>query len=418
MVTNNFTKLFHNKKTIKPNILLKIKDLTKKMIIKSQSFIRDKNDTSSVSLREISRFNIFLNFFYHHLTYKRDNAENMMETLELEKEYSIYQSLTELNIVLYSINLSIYICYYLRITKKELREDLLKQLDDLIKSYENSLKQENFLYIIELEQNFILKNIEIEKGISKNRALLENIFSLFVTINNKVPIFIVGTPGCSKSLSVQLIYNSMKGSASKNSLFKILPKLIINSYQGSMGSTSQGVKNIFNKARDILKIYNKGNENNINGKEEIISMIFFDEMGLAEHSPNNPLKVIHSELEYDLNEKENKVAFVGISNWRLDASKMNRGIFISIPEPEEDDIINTSITIGKSFNEILTEKYIEFFQNLGKIYLLYKSFLKKFHNSDGKEDFHGNIDFYHLVKNIAQKITIKYNNNENISEII
>ena len=52
-------------------------------------------------------------------------------------------------------------------------------------------------------------------------------------------------------------------------------------------------------------------------------MIFFDEMGLAEYSPNNPLKVIHSELEYDLNEGDNKVAFVGISNWRLDASKMN-----------------------------------------------------------------------------------------------
>ena len=54
-------------------------------------------------------------------------------------------------------------------------------------------------------------------------------------------------------------------------------------------------------------------------------------MELAEHSPNNPLKVIHSELEYDQNENDKQVAFVGISNWNLDAAKMNRGIAISIP---------------------------------------------------------------------------------------
>ena len=35
--------------------------------------------------------------------------------------------------------------------------------------------------------------------------------------------------------------------------------------------------------------------------EKNISMVFIDEMGLAEHSPNNPFKVLNSELEYDLN---------------------------------------------------------------------------------------------------------------------
>ena len=79
-------------------------------------------------------------------------------------------------------------------------------------------------------------------------------------------------------------------------------------------------------------------------------MIYFDEMGLAEHSPNNPLKVIHSELEYDLNEGDKKVAFVGISNWALDASKMNRGLFLSIPDPEREDAKFTSYTIGESYD--------------------------------------------------------------------
>ncbi len=49
------------------------------------------------------------------------------------------------------------------------------------------------------------------------------------------------------------------------------------------------------------------------------------------NSPNNPLKVLHSELEYDLNDENNQISFVGISNWKLDEAKMNRGIYLSIP---------------------------------------------------------------------------------------
>ena len=145
-------------------------------------------------------------------------------------------------------------------------------------------------------------------------------------------------------------------------------------------------------------------------------MIFFDEMGLAEYSPNNPLKIIHSELEYDLNEGDNKVAFVGISNWKLDASKMNRGIFISIPEPDESDNKETTYAIAKLYNEILAQKNKKFLQDLGGLYFNYKKYLKEKHNLDGKEDFHGNRDFYNFVKNCCQNILLYYNNNKEIHE--
>ena len=68
-------------------------------------------------------------------------------------------------------------------------------------------------------------------------------------------------------------------------------------------------------------------------------------------SLDNPLKVIHSQLEYD--ENEDKVAFVGISNWTLDASKMNRGVFLSIIEPDEEDIKLTSRTIAETYSSFL-----------------------------------------------------------------
>ena len=112
------------------------------------------------------------------------------------------------------------------------------------------------------------------------------------------------------------------------------------------------MKAIFDKAREILK----AKEN-----KEKISTIYFDEMGLAEHSPYNPLKVIHSELEYDLNEDTKKVSFLGVSNWTLDSSKMNRGITISIPDPNEDDIKTTSITIAKPYLEENLQNNVKIF---------------------------------------------------------
>ena len=140
----------------------------------------------------------------------------------------------------------------------------------------------------------------------------------------------------------------MQAGGSESTFFRKYPKLLVNSFQGSMSSTSKSVENIFEKARNAHKQLAKEE------KLRNISMIFFDEMGLAEHSPNNPLKVIHSKLEYDENEDENKISFLGISNWSLDAAKMNRGISIFIPDLSEEDNIETSLTIGKSYDENLT----------------------------------------------------------------
>ena len=52
-------------------------------------------------------------------------------------------------------------------------------------------------------------------------------------------------------------------------------------------------------------------------------------MGLAEHSPNNTLKVIHSELEYDQNTGDNQVA-ASISGSRGGGSNTNSNVNDSI----------------------------------------------------------------------------------------
>ena len=396
---------------------MKLSSLATDLIISAQNFIREKNGNSSVSLREIRRFIIFYQFF---LDYLKIRKEIIIKEILDEKENEIkYSEFKDFEIELYSINLAIYLGYFLRlndienqnnkndneniinINEEGTRHVLYQKLNEIFKRE----SKYDFLFVPEKEENFIADNVELESGIAKNRALLENLFSLFVAINTKIPIFILGKPGCSKSLSVQLINNAMKGSSSTNSFFKKYPKMYVSTYQGALNSTSEGVKAIFEKAREILKV----KEN-----KEKISTIYFDEMGLAEHSPHNPLKVIHSELEYDLNKDDKKVSFLGVSNWILDSAKMNRGITITIPDPNENDIKKTSITIAKSYlGENLDNNIILFFENLGSSFYEYKQEFKRNNILKKYEDLHGNRDFYHMIKYPSTKIkeALKFNIN-------
>lgn len=73
--------------------------------------------------------------------------------------------------------------------------------------------------------------------------------------------------------------------------------------------------------------------------------LIFDEIGLAEYSRDNPLKVLHNKLEVEKRE----IGFIGISNYRLDAAKMNRVVFIARMDPDEEDLKLTAKSILLSF---------------------------------------------------------------------
>ena len=59
----------------------------------------------------------------------------------------------------------------------------------------------------------------IQDGIARNQAFRENVFSLIVSICNKIPILICGKPGCSKSLSINIVNQNMRGKSSKDEYF-------------------------------------------------------------------------------------------------------------------------------------------------------------------------------------------------------
>ena len=370
-ITNNVKSMLSNiaeqnlieKKDINDEILTKIIE----SIAICHNFIREIYDRSSVSMREIRRFRILFEYFISYFKKFINNSGKMME---------------------YSLNLSIYLCYYLRLNDKNSRRKLIFQLE----KYFNN----NFLGLPEHVSKIITEQMTIEKnsGIALNRALRENLFSIFICIINTIPLIIIGKPGTSKSLSFQILYNTMKGQYSENKYFKDKGKLYRYYYQGSETSTSKGIEKVFEKA---IKAQAK------NKNKNIITLVFFDEMGLAERSNNNPLKVMHYLLEKD---SENSVPFLGVSNWRLDASKINRVLNLAITDYDIEDLEETAISIAEALNIEFSTKYKDFFITLASTYNEYIKFNQR--GDDKNKDFHGNRDFYNLIKNSMREI-IKIN---------
>jgi hypothetical protein len=189
--------------------------------------------------------------------------------------------------------------------------------------------------VILSEQLDYLRRMTLPPGTASNEALRENVFTLLVCILNRIPVFVVGKPGCSKSLAMRLIAANLRGADSRDEFFRGLPGVYVLSWQGSFDSTSDGVRAVFDKARRYAAT---------NPATAVIPVVLLDEVGLAEVSPHNPLKVLHALLE-TRDGSALPYAVVGISNWSLDAAKMNRAVLLSRPDPTTDDLYNTAVDI-------------------------------------------------------------------------
>ena len=82
----------------------------------------------------------------------------------------------------------------------------------------------------------------------------------------------------------------MRGKYSKSKFLQLFPSIIQSYFQGSKSTIPEDVENIFKIAEGKLQLLIEKGEN----KEDLpISMILFDELGLAERSKYNPLKVLN-----------------------------------------------------------------------------------------------------------------------------
>ncbi|CAK9011985.1 E3 ubiquitin-protein ligase rnf213-beta (Mysterin-B) (Mysterin-beta) (RING finger protein 213-B) (RING finger protein 213-beta) (RING-type E3 ubiquitin transferase rnf213-beta) [Durusdinium trenchii] len=145
--------------------------------------------------------------------------------------------------------------------------------------------------------------LPLPPGVAPNGALRENLFVMILCIDARLPLVLVGKPGSSKSLAMQIIRDKFHRET-KPSKLSHYPDIAVFPYQCSKHSHAKDIEGRFEDARKYEQ----------DPQEDRRGVVFLDEVGLAERSPNLPLKV-----GIDLPTTE-KVSFVGLSNWALDAA--------------------------------------------------------------------------------------------------
>ncbi|KNC55646.1 uncharacterized protein AMSG_01915 [Thecamonas trahens ATCC 50062] len=192
-----------------------------------------------------------------------------------------------------------------------------------------------FATVLDETQRAFVSHMKLGDGIALNEALCENLFMILVSVLNSIPIFVVGKPGSSKSLAMELVQANLNGDASENAFLRSLPAVEVFSYQCSPLSTSDGIEAAFETARRYKR-----------EAPNTVVVVLLDEVGLAEQSPHLPLKVLHKVLD----EGSAGEAVVGISNWALDPAKMNRAVHLYRPAPTVDDLSITAEGMVASAN--------------------------------------------------------------------
>ncbi|KAM6364551.1 LOW QUALITY PROTEIN: E3 ubiquitin-protein ligase rnf213-alpha-like [Pluvialis apricaria] len=374
------------KSTVETHIPAGNLDVFTDVISASQKFLRERKDECRVaSLRDIDRCMKIVLWFYnlrdllfHDMDEKRQPEEGEEPTLNDAQR---------------ALVLSVGVCYYVSL---ERRQEYLEEIAKCFLVPASQLQQE-----IELCQEVFLDNLSIPKATACNNALRENIFMMVVCMHLRVPLFLVGKPGSSKSLSKTIAVDAMEGTLSKSSLFKRCKEVQLVSFQCSPHSKPEGIISTFRQCAQFQKGKNL---------KEFASVVLLDEIGLAEDSPDMPLKTLHPLLEDGCVDDEKpepykKVGFVGISNWALDPAKMNRGLLVFRTEPSKEELVKTAKGICAG------QPHLERIEHLFPILAnFYCNVLQT-----QQTEFFGLRDFYSLIKMIVSYTQgMKHNSQEEL----
>ncbi|XP_074900257.1 E3 ubiquitin-protein ligase RNF213 isoform X2 [Buteo buteo] len=344
------------------------------VLFASQQYMRQRDDECSfVSLRDVERCMEVFKWFH---------KRSKLLLRELEKylaEKRAPKSPVERNNIIWSLVLAVGVCYHASLEKKEGYRSAISQV--LPKPYDT---QKKILEEISLMQDLFLSGVYLQDTIARNLALKENVFMMVICIELKIPLFLVGKPGSSKSLAKTIVADAMQGQAAHSDLFKDLKQIHLVSFQCSPLSTPEGIIGTFKHCARFQEGKNL---------EEYVSVVVLDEIGLAEDSPKMPLKTLHPLLEDgcidDVPLPHKKVGFIGISNWALDPAKMNRGIFVSRGDPSKEELIESAKGICCSARGAL-QKVEQYFCHFADAY-------ENICKAQGRE-FFGLRDYYSLIK--------------------
>lgn len=280
-----------------------------RLIVESQLFMRNKKDECSfVSIRDVERVIKVTEWFLlkKELIFKRMNERK----IATQPKDSYQASLKPLH---RAFILALTVCYHSCLYKNETRVEYRKRLQELVKLAPPVATTVDWIQTEILKcQNIFMDEIDLQqmKNIARNSALLENVFMMIICIELRIPLFIVGKPGSSKSLAKSIVSRAMIGRNSKSLLFRDLKETYFVNFQCSPLTTSDMIVKAFREAAEFQK----------SNMSHSVSVVNLDEIGLAEGSEAMPLKTLHSLLEEGACSDNEagahfKVGVIGISNW-------------------------------------------------------------------------------------------------------
>ncbi|KAK8895651.1 hypothetical protein M9Y10_024121 [Tritrichomonas musculus] len=166
------------------------------------------------------------------------------------------------------------------------------------------------------------------KSIWKFKSTFIHIFIMDICIRCKLPCFVIGMPGTSKSYAVELLKDHYKD------------KMYLSTYMSSRTSSPDGIKSQYYDA--IYKEIENEEKDKSSNKDNLY-VVFIDEMGNANINPSRPLKFLHGILDHGLILNETGyskiIPTIGVSNYTMDFANMNRGVLVYTDLPDINEIL-------------------------------------------------------------------------------
>ncbi len=186
--------------------------------------------------------------------------------------------------------LSLAVCYYSRLQSSENRQQYRDVISERFRREASCSDWPANWLLCEIQtcQNVFMDEISLQTNIARNSALLENVFMMIICIELRIPLFIVGKPGSSKSLAKSIVSSAMGGRNSNSTFFQNLKETYFVNFQCSPLTTSDKILKAFERAAKFQES---------SDLESSVAVVNLDEIGLAEGSESMPLKSLHTLLE-------------------------------------------------------------------------------------------------------------------------
>ena len=195
------------------------------LLAMSQKFMRQqKNECNFVSLRDIQRVIKVIQWFllngqpiFEQMAIKkRNDRRNQQQAQQMSDEdgdddnKSITSTVSsqpaqQPNFII-SLILALNTCYHVKLQDEKSRLNYRNCIATHLHMFDQQVTETKITKDIDYCYQVFLEDIQLPDAIARNQALKENVFMMIMCVELKIPLFIIGKPGSSKSLGLYYLH--------------------------------------------------------------------------------------------------------------------------------------------------------------------------------------------------------------------